>query len=78
MDRQREGGKQERRRVMRKPKIAKCPCCDTELHALKHTVRPTCEQQGADDGELLRWVLMWECQLCGCKWLDGQFGKGGE
>ncbi len=58
------------------PDIERCPGCgiDTNAGLEIGAIEPDCRHQQFDtDGNLLDFVLYWECNRCGCNWKHGQF-----
>ena len=65
---------------MKKPNITHCPCCGNCIIAvdapLRANVRAKCEDQIEDgDGAMRFFRMYWQCEICGCTWLHGQFDE---
>ena len=63
---------------MKIPDRKDCPCCGTGLRTVGASGDPNvaahCEQtEDNETGALLKCRLFWRCQVCGCRWLHGQY-----
>ena len=66
---------------MKTPDRLDCPCCGLEIDPAMpgNSVSAVCEQtEDNETGALLTCRLFWRCQVCGCRWLHGQYETKGE